>query len=402
LALKRNIGGTGGLAPGAASVRSAPPFSVPRWAKLATFAALILLQFALFCAGAAYVQGSAEAGLCNWDCEWYRGIIQHGYDIEPAPRWEDQASWAFFPLFPMLGRAVMLVTALDPFWSGTSVAVLCFVAFALLSFRYRALTRPEGNPVTWAVLLLVYPFGFYFLLPYTESLYLLLTLAVLWCTRRGAMDGAGLATGLLTATRPTGVVAIPYLAVQLLWRARALFRPGSAPRARLALLGEVLFPLALMPLGIVVYMIFLYWLTGDALAFSHVLVAWNRRLGDPLRNFYWGLAANDWDLVIHGVGASLSYNACFAIPAALGAVWLLWRRLPFEAWLLGCTVALALSGSAISLARYVAANPITLLLAGDVADRVRSRAARVVLTVLCLALQAFLMHRWYIRSDLLM
>jgi hypothetical protein len=302
----------------------------------------------------------------------------------------------------MLGRAVMLVTALDSFWSGTFVAVLCFVAFALLSFRYRALTRPEGKPVTWAVLLLVYPFGFYFLLPYTESLYLLLTLAVLWCARRGAMDVAGLATGLLTATRPTGVVAIPYLAVQLLWRARALFRPEPAPRARLALLGKVLFPLALMPLGIVVYMIFLYWLTGDALAFSHVLAAWDKGLRDPLREFYWALAANDWDLTVQGVGVSVSYNACFAIPAALGVVWLLWRRLPFEAWLLGCTAALALSAGATSLARYVAANPIMLLVAGDVADRVHSRAARVTLVVLCLALQAFLVHRWYLQSALVM
>lgn len=391
MALKPNISRTGGLATEAAS-----------WALLAAFAGLILLKFALFGAGAAYVRSGVEIGLCNWDCGWYRGIIQHGYEAEPAPRWQDQANWAFFPLFPMLGRAVMLVTGAGPFWSGTAVSVLCFAAFALFSFHYRALTRPKGKPVTWAVLLLVYPYSFYFFLAYTESLYLLLTLALLWCARRRAMDGAGVATFLLTATRPTGVVAIPYLAVQQIWRARALFRPGLARRARVALLGEALFPLALMPLGIVLYMIFLYWLTGDALAFSHVLAAWGKGLRDPVREFYWSLRANDWGLAVQEVGVSASYNACFAIPAALGCVWLLWRRLPFEAWLLGGTAALALSGGATSLARYVAANPIMLLLAGDVADRIRSRAARVVLAVLCLGLQAFLIHRWYLQSGLVM
>ena len=392
------MSGVGALAP----VRSLSPVRIPAWTGLAAFAALILLKFALLCAGAAVAEGGAETGLCRWDCGWYSGIIQNGYDIEPAPNWEDQADWAFFPLFPMLGQAIMLVTALDPFWSGTSVSVLCFVAFALFSFRYRALTRPEGNPVAWAVVLLVYPFSFYFFLPYTESVYLLLTLAVLWYARRGAMDGAGLATGLLTAARPTGVVAIPYLAVQQVWRARASFRPGAAPRARLALLAEALFPLALMPLGIVAYMIFLYWLTGDALAFSHVLAAWGKGLRSPVREFYWELMANDWGLAIHEVGVSLSYNACFAIPAALGVVWLLLRRLPFEAWLLGGTAVLALSGGATSLARYVAASPIMLLLAGDVADRIGSRTAGIVLAVLCLTLQAFFVRQWFLQSGLVM
>lgn len=371
--------------------------------RLSVLLGLILAKLLLYVA-AAQLAGGAETSLCQWDCEWYVHTIQNGYDPEPrlSPS-RDYTNWAFFPLYPLLGRALGSVTGLDAFWSGTAVSVLCFAGFAMLSTRYRALTRPRGNPDAWTVLLLVYPFSLYFFMVYTESLYLLLTMLLLIAARRHTHAGAGLATSMLTATRPTGVLAIPYFVAERTWYARAMFAPGTTTSSRMSIAANALFPLALMPFGIACYMAYLYWLTGDALAFSHVQAAWGRSFQNPLKVLYWGLSKADWHLLLESQATqSGSYAASFAILASLACTWLLARGLLLEAWLLGATVLLALTTSLDSLPRYVAANPVFLLVVGDVADRIRPPIVRVGLAVACVLLQGVLLHQWFLRSLQLM
>lgn len=372
-------------------------------AALGLIAGLVLAKVLLYLA-AAQPFGGAEKALCQWDCEWYVHTIQHWYDPEPRLRpVHDYANWAFFPLFPLLGRALRAVTGLGAFWSGSAVAVLCFAGFAALSTRYRALTRPGTQSTPWIVLLMVYPFGVYFFVPYSESVYLLVTALLLLAMRTGNATGAGLATGLLTATRPTGVMAIPYLVVERAWHARLAFRQGLDPFARARILADAAFPLALAPLGIAAYMAYLYWLTGDALAFSHVQLAWDREFTNPLKVFYWGLMKNDWWRLLDPQAAqSASYASCWVVLAGLACLWLLARGLLLETWLLGTAVFLALTTSVTSVPRYVSANPIFLLVVGDLVDRIRPRALRLGLAAVAVLLQGALLYAWFLRSSLLM
>lgn len=372
------------------------------WAGLGALLALVALKLGLIVA-AAHWDGGTHA-LCQFDCAWYVHTAEHGYDRQPTLFPEvDLVNWAFFPLYPLLTRVFMALSGLSGFWSATAVSALCFAAFAALSVEYRRLTRAGSDPVTWIGVLLVYPYSLYFFMAYSESLYLLMSVLLLLAARRGASIAAGVSTALLSATRPTGLLAIPYLAAVALWRGRRLLRQGPDAEARRRGLADLLFPLALMPLGMAAYMAYLYWLTGDALAFQHAQVAWGRAFVNPLKTFYWELRANDWAILLSSQGPeSRSYDVAFAVPVALGCAWLLVRRLPFEAWLLGCTAYLALGTGSISFPRIVAANPVFLLLAGDVADRIRWRAARWALAGLCLVLQAVLLHRWLLGSRLLM
>ncbi len=103
---------------------------------MALAAGLMLVKLVLYVAAAQHF-GGAEHALCEWDCEWYRHTIQDGYDPEPRLRPDhDFANWAFFPLFPLLARALKLATGLSAFWAGTAVSMLCFVGFAAVSLRY--------------------------------------------------------------------------------------------------------------------------------------------------------------------------------------------------------------------------------------------------------------------------
>jgi hypothetical protein len=369
---------------------------------LGLIAGLTLVKLLLYVA-AAQPFGGVHA-LCQWDCEWYVHTIKDWYD--PEPRLQpatDLANWAFFPLFPLLGRILRAVTGLSAFWSGTAVAILCFAGFAALSSRYRALTRPQARPVPWIVTLIVYPSSFYFFMVYTESLYLLLTVLLLLSVRTRDFTGACVATGLATATRPTGVIAIPYLLVEGAWRARTAFRRELDLATRTRILADIAFPLALAPLGLICYMAYLYWLTGDTLAFSHVQVAWSRILLNPLKMLYWSLLKNDWNLLLDPEAPqSKAYAASFAVVAGLSCLWLLWRGLFLEMWLLGATVLLALTTSVDSIPRYVTANPVFLLVVGDLVDRVGSRPARIGLAVASILLQGFLLRLWFARSSALM
>ncbi|MGG5891017.1 hypothetical protein ACLF3G_28460 [Falsiroseomonas sp. HC035] len=370
----------------------------------AIVAGLILAKLAVYVA-AAQSYGGAELGLCRWDCEWYLHTMTNGYDPVPRMRpYHNFANWAFFPLFPVLGQIFQAVSGATAFWSGTIVSLLCFGAFAVLSCHYRRLTRGPGvQNLPWLVLLTVYPFSLYFLMPYSESTYLLTTVLLLLAVQARHAVGAGLSAALLSATRPTGVLAIPYLVVDRALHARRTLRRDMTWGERLKLLADCGLPLALAPLGIASYMAYLYWLTGDALAFSHVQVAWDRVFINPMKTFYWAIAKNDWHLMLNpDIPAPRSYSASFAVVAGMASLWLLSRRHVLEAWLLGSVVVLALMTSETSVPRYVTANPIFLLVLGDVMDRIRKRAVLIGLALVALALQAFLLNTWFIESSLLM
>jgi len=371
---------------------------------VALAAGLTLLKLLLYIA-AAQPFGGAEQALCEWDCQWYRHTIQNGYDPEPRLVTEhDFTNWAFFPLFPLLARALKFVTGLSAFWAGTAVSVLCFIGFAAVSLRYRELTRgPVVRQTSWIVLLIVFPFSFYFLAVYSESTYLFVTALLLLAVRTDRPTGAGVATALLTATRPTGVLAIPYLAVERLWHARLAFRPGLDFATRMRILADSAFPLALAPLGIALYMAYLYWLTGDALAFSHIQLAWEREFVNPLKSFYWGVMKADWGALLdpHSPQSQI-YGAMFVPIAGITCLWLLWRRLFLETWLLGATVLLALTTGVLSMPRFVLTNPVFLLALGDGVDRISSRTVRISLAAVAVLLQAYVLYLWFLESSALM
>ena len=52
------------------------------------------------------------SALFQWDCGWYSTIVENGYPTDDSLAMNGQASWAFFPLVPLLERLVCQVTGL--------------------------------------------------------------------------------------------------------------------------------------------------------------------------------------------------------------------------------------------------------------------------------------------------
>jgi hypothetical protein len=289
-------------------------------------------------------QGFADA-MCVWDCYWYGEVAQHGYQAYPevlnfgGPG--GIANWAFFPLYPLLLAAAGKLLPLDPAALGAIVSPLLTLGAA-----YAAWPLFEGNRrgyFLFAALLLAGPFSFYFATAYSESLFLLLTVLAFVALRDGNYGSAGLAGALLSATRTVGVLfAFALLVVAILELQRQFLR--QVPRRPDIVLG-----LLLVPFGLFAFMAWLYFVTGDALAFLHIQRGWDRTFVSPAEALWDALTSPDGQLR----DAPVLAFAGIAGLALCGV--LVWRREFAAAMFCTLCLMLALTNGVESMLRFVAA-----------------------------------------------
>ena len=197
----------------------------------------------------------------TWDGAWYEDIVRHGY--------ADTTSTAFFPLYPLLVRGGTEL-GLPPAVSGIVISLTAFAA-ALYFFHALALDYVGPRAAEAATLgLAFFPTAFYFNAVYTESLFLALTTGALWALRiRGNVVVAAVLGYFASATRNAGVLILLPLADELWRRRRQLAWDDVAL-------------VALVPGGLLAYMLFLWQRWRDALLFSFVeRQSWGRSLVDP-------------------------------------------------------------------------------------------------------------------------
>jgi mannosyltransferase PIG-V len=213
------------------------------------------------------------APLARWDAVWYLRIADSGYG-DSAPR------AAFFPLYPLLVRS-----AAAP--GGGSEAALLIASYAValgaflgaLVLLYRLATLELGRRFASPTLLLlaVFPAAVYFGAPYSESLFLLVSVGGFYAARTEHWAWAGVCAAAASATRSAGLVLLLPLAM-LWWSSR-----GRRPRDAAWLL--------LSPLGVLAYSAWLGLVERDALRFLDIQDAWSRELAVPLSGAWDGLTA---------------------------------------------------------------------------------------------------------------
>jgi Dolichyl-phosphate-mannose-protein mannosyltransferase len=136
----------------------------------------------------------------NWDGAIYATIAASGYThLEQA---------AFFPLFPLLERLLAPLAGGNQALAGVIIAnISCLVAFALL----RVLAEREyGRTVARRALLYlaIFPLSFFLAAAYTESLFLLLSLATFLALSERRWRLVGVLAALTTLTRPVGILLL--------------------------------------------------------------------------------------------------------------------------------------------------------------------------------------------------
>ena len=154
------------------------------------------------------------------DALWYLRLATEGY----AP---GDPSAAFFPLYPALVRIVAWLPGIGPLGAGLLVSNGALLGSLVV---LHGLTRLElgGDRITARRAiryLAIFPTAFFFLAPYTESLFLLLSLLAFWCARRDRWGWAAAAGALAALTRSVGVLLIVGLAIEAVSQRRREGRP---------------------------------------------------------------------------------------------------------------------------------------------------------------------------------
>jgi hypothetical protein len=210
----------------------APPSAMDalRYCAL-VFAGLRLLTFLIGLAAVAVIPPLDPVGVPGWpahpvpdpgwdnafiawerfDALWFLRIADSGYRL-------GDGSAAFFPLFPLITRAVSFVLGGHPFAAGVLVSNAAFLGALTVTYLLTTIELGEERARTTVVLLAFFPTSFFFVMPYSEPLFLLLAVAAFWGARGGRWAVAGAAGALAALTRNVGVVLAPALAIEALHR----------------------------------------------------------------------------------------------------------------------------------------------------------------------------------------
>lgn len=169
---------------------------------------------------------NAVTGFERADALWYLRIASDGYRV-------DDASGAFFPLYPYLARAVGLLTGGRWLLGALVVSNVALVAALVLLHRLTALEVSEQAARRVVVLAVAFPTAFFLFAPYTESVFLALVLAALYAARRQRWAWAAVAAGLAALARSSGVLLGVVLGVEALLQVRGLGGPAVVVRGLL-------------------------------------------------------------------------------------------------------------------------------------------------------------------------
>lgn len=140
----------------------------------------------------------------NWDGQWYHEIADLGY---PNPLPVDDAGqvvqnpWAFYPVFPLLTRAVMAVTGLDFYVAGSSLSLVVGAVAVLAMFRLVDQAVGRWSAIVTTVLVSSYVAAPVLQTSYTESYALLAVVLVLSALRSRRYAATLAALVLLALTR---------------------------------------------------------------------------------------------------------------------------------------------------------------------------------------------------------
>jgi MFS family permease len=229
------------------------------------------------------------------DAVWYLRLADDGWS-------GDDASAAFFPLYPLTVRAVAwILPGSDVLIAALLVSNVAFLGALLALFALTADAFGERVARRAIVVAALFPTAFFFLAPYTESLFLFLSILAFRAARWDRWGHVAVAGALAALTRSVGLVLIPSLIVE------AFSAKRGRSSSRRALAGRVA-GAAAISLGPLSW--FAWWglAHGNWLAPLDAQRQWGRELQPP------------WVSLIHAVDLAWSFRSYWLLDLILVSI----------------------------------------------------------------------------------
>lgn len=193
----------------------------------------------------------------QWDAKHYLGLANNWYVNEGDPRFHI----VFYPLYPLavrvfeplfLGNTALAATVLSNLFLYTA----CWALYELARPQFHE--RGARNAVRF---LLLFPTSLYLSVPYSESIFLMLTLLSVLAARRNRIWIAVLLGALASASRSQGLLC----AIPVFYEALRLEASGGRPKAGRVALRAL--QVSLIALGFGAYLLLNWQVTGNPFQF---------------------------------------------------------------------------------------------------------------------------------------
>ena len=358
--------------------------------------------------------------LNRFDANHYHRLAEFSYRAA-ANDLTGEASWAFFPLYPFTVKAFAMLTSLSYEGAAFVLGGVFLIAACVLGGMYLEMTGAGKRAAYFYIAFLnLGLYSFYFSAFYTESMFLLLLTACFYFLEKKKYLWMGLCGVLMSLTRNIGVFFVLLIPVKLVMdymencqslssSAKGVsgeVSSGKTGSSKLAsgkadFIGYLKTCLAdptlilgtfMIPLGLFSFMHYLYKLTGDALAFVHIQVAWGRVNGFFLKN------------LINALKQITGYDAYCAMWAVLGfylVYMLIFKYKRYHEALFGLIVLILPMQSVMdSVPRYMLGGFVF----AAVGMRLLSEAGRLTRIFVCLFILGFelvLINGWFLGAGVL-
>jgi hypothetical protein len=259
----------------------------------------------------------------RWDSPYYVHLAQQGYA-------ELAYAMGYFPLYPLLMASLARLSGLNLALSGMLISQVSYLIAILFFYKVARLIRDDHRYAMWSTLYLtVFPSSFFFFAVYAEPLSLAFSVLGVYLALRARPNfpGAGLALGLAAAARPVGWLLDIILGVEFLRRRRFNVRAWM----------EIGVALTLSISGIVLFVLYLYTLTGSFTAITEAQALWRRTWQFPWITLWTSIrialtgnqVAGDWFLYVINWSDLLFTLLALAL-TILAIRWSLQRRFPWS------------------------------------------------------------------------
>jgi Gpi18-like mannosyltransferase len=196
-----------------------------------------------------------------WDSGWYLNVAKNGYTFLSSC--QDQTAFGFFPLYPMAMRLLGAVIG-DQFIAGIIISnLLLFIASFFLFLLSDRICQNKKTAMLSVLILYFFPGSYLLSGVFSESAFICFSVMCFYYFETDDYALCGISGFFLTLTRPFGVLILLPLCLRYMQRNGLQFRLRS------------LF-LLLIPMGILSFFAYCYFMTGDFLFYVHAKqLGWN-------------------------------------------------------------------------------------------------------------------------------
>lgn len=320
-----------------------------------------------------------------WDSFWYINIAEIGYSVHKD--FFGIANYGFFPLYPSFVKIFSFIIH-DYFFAALTVSNLFLILAAIFLYKLIRLDCDEKTSLRAIKYLFIFPAAFILSAALSESLFLFLVLACFYYTKKQKWFLSGIFGMLLTLTKPFGIIIIFPIIYEYI--------KTKNINKEINLLKMILdiFSVLLVPLGLALFAVYTYFLTGDIFAYPHIkeqAIGWGNYLGNPIKILYFSLTC----------GFTSYFWGAVASVAIIFLLIFFYKKIRFSYFLTGILMVLfciSYNGTMSSALRYYTAIfPIYIILA-KISEK---KEMDDFLMIFLLLLQGFLMAFWTIQSGII-